>query len=199
MTEAEWLACTDPQQMLEFLRGKASDREFRLFACACCRRIWKLLTDGRSRRAVEIAELYAEGEVNGLRLARAHHHAEEAKRPLVNLTRVSTLSSWAMRAATAAQDATMDTGWKAADTGWKAAWNCMSEASRAANPHDTNYRDPSELPRQTHLLRDIFGNPFRPTSLDSAWLTWKDATIPKLAQAIYQDRDLPSGHLGHVW
>jgi hypothetical protein len=26
-------------------------------------------------------------------------------------------------------------------------------------------------------------------------LTWRDATIPKLAQAAYDDRELPSGHL----
>jgi hypothetical protein len=31
MTEAEWLACADPEKMLEFLRGRASERKLRLF------------------------------------------------------------------------------------------------------------------------------------------------------------------------
>ena len=34
MTEKEWLNCTDPEPMLDFVEGKASDRKFQLFAVA---------------------------------------------------------------------------------------------------------------------------------------------------------------------
>ena len=38
---------------------------------------------------------------------------------------------------------------------------------------------------QAFLLRDIFGNPFRPITLDPRWLT---STVVDLAQAIYNER-----------
>jgi hypothetical protein len=61
MTEAEWLACAEPQPMLDHMRGRISDRKLRLFAVACCRQVWHLLPDEQCRRAVEIAERYADG------------------------------------------------------------------------------------------------------------------------------------------
>jgi hypothetical protein len=52
------------------------------------------------------------------------------------------------------------------------------------------------LARQAALLREIFGNPFRPAKMSdfanalgfSEWLVWNNGTIPRIAQAIYEDR-----------
>jgi hypothetical protein len=45
---------------------------------------------------------------------------------------------------------------------------------------------------QCRLLRDIFGNPFRPASFDPAWRT---PDVIALATAAYGERTLPSGEL----
>ena len=53
MTEAEWWACSEPIALLTSLRNRASRHRLRLFAVACCRRIWSLLVDEQSQQAVE--------------------------------------------------------------------------------------------------------------------------------------------------
>jgi hypothetical protein len=174
MTEAEWLAVTDPTPMLDLLRGKTSERKLRLFAVACCRRIWHLLSDERSRKAVEMAEWFADGRIDRGRLVRARDEAREAKQQFVT----PTLQVVAWRAATAAQDATRDTG-------RSAGWNCMAETSRAVNPQDTNHCDPGELRQQAHILRCIFGNPLRPAILEATWLN--AGTGVKMAESIYEE------------
>jgi hypothetical protein len=47
--------------MLEALGGEVSDSKLRLFACACCRRIWDVIDTDLHRRAVEYAEWFARG------------------------------------------------------------------------------------------------------------------------------------------
>jgi hypothetical protein len=46
--------------------------------------------------------------------------------------------------------------------------------------------------KNCELIRDIFGNPFRPAALDPAWLT---APVLALALAAYEERTLPAGTL----
>ena len=63
VTEADWLACTDPMPMLQHLRGKASDRKLRLFAVACCKMIRHLLLDDRLHLLLESFEREADGKI----------------------------------------------------------------------------------------------------------------------------------------
>src|SRR3954468_24842529 len=108
MTEAEWLGCTDPRPMLEFLRGKVSDRKLRLFVCACSRRLWHLLRDGRSRSAVEESERHADGGSGADALSLAEVQArratedaemEVARRPRGRGSRVAFIAQFSCKAA----------------------------------------------------------------------------------------------------
>jgi hypothetical protein len=54
----------------------------------------------------------------------------------------------------------------------------------------------AERGEQVRLLRDVFGNPFRPPSpIDPAWLAWNDGAVARLALAAYEERQLPSALL----
>jgi hypothetical protein len=203
MTEAEWLACTDPTPMLKILRGKASERKLRLFAAACCWKIWPLLTARHSslldheRRAVAVAEQ---------NLVIAEQYADRLiKRAVIDTAYCDVLNllfwrrpeqePWAFALVAVLRATSTGSGyygqmWEydeydaflcAGDVGnyiaTVAAW-----ASKRPDDLEAMYR------AEAAFLRCILGNPFRPVTLDPAWLAWNDGTIQKLAQAIYDDR-----------
>jgi hypothetical protein len=174
--------------MLGHLYGTAGDRKLRLFACACCRRIWPLLADERSRGAVAVGESYADGLADGQALQASGEAAEAVSR------------------------STMSPGSRVEDPGAYAAWatvnpgNATQVARVAALSAAAHLAAAPELPdadrlpaalaecqAQADLLRDIFGNPYRPVVIDPSWLT---AEVVGLADAAYADRLLPSGQLG---
>jgi hypothetical protein len=45
------------------------------------------------------------------------------------------------------------------------------------------------------LVRDLFGNPFRPVTVSPAWRAWDGGAVVRLAQAAYEGRRLPAGLL----
>lgn len=110
--------------------GVLTDRELRLFACWCCRhQVWHLLADERSRHAVEIAELYAEGKATLDELAAAADAARDAA-----WTRAGAVEETAARAAEGAalRDAADAAAWAAEDAAWAAAWDAAGVAAEVA-------------------------------------------------------------------
>lgn len=59
-------------------KGVLTDKELRLFACWSVRQVWHLLTDERSRKAVEVSERFANGEASQEELAAAYAAADAA-------------------------------------------------------------------------------------------------------------------------
>jgi hypothetical protein len=187
-TEADWLTAVFVATMLYILRerGLTSQRKLRLFAVACCRRLWTRLEDERSRQAVEVGEHYADGLMNVKELDPADTAAMSA------LDEICTARDYDIRIVLShapfgfPRNAPAAIRWACA-----AAWTVAENAERAAWTAE-GVATTKELAAHCGFLRDIFGNPFRPVSLDSAWQT---RTVVGLAHAAYDERFLPAGTL----
>ena len=81
MTEKEWKHCVEPRMLFKHLveSARTTERKHRLLACGWCRLTsWDLLTDERSKKAVEAAELYADGALTKRKLDSAREGAVKA-------------------------------------------------------------------------------------------------------------------------
>jgi hypothetical protein len=171
MTEAEWLACDDPDRMLAFLRvkGRASERKLRLFACACCRLVQDLLTE-QHLAAVSTAESFANGVGSSYGLLQARRAARFGEGAIVGPSQL---------AAGAAADSTcLEVAYNAAlDT-----CHCVGQAQAGKRRWP-----PPPTAGAPGLMREVFGNPFNPPAVSTAWLGWDRSTALNVAWGMYND------------
>lgn len=175
MTEAEWLACEDPSSLLRQFADLASIRKLRLFACACCRRVWHHLEDAQTRAAIEAAERYADGLISKDALSAAQ---SEASRAMELASRTNYKRAVAARAA---KDAARPT-----DFADKLLKSVAGVSHYSALAESRSMFDNITRSARCGLLRDILGNPFHLHTFASEWRT--DTTVA-LTSGMYESRD----------
>src|SRR5262249_12117174 len=167
--EEKWLALQTVPRNPPFLQrlpaGPVSERKLRLFLCACCRRIWDRLPDDSHRRAIEVAERFADGLADLAAL-------EEARWPVWQRIQYDTV-----------RGVTHAASWAVLRTAGEGYWpRAPGDASEAAEDRG------GEREAQLELLRCIFGNPYRPAALGPAWLAWNGGAVRQMAWTIYEER-----------
>lgn len=197
MTARQWETASNPETLLYFVEYAGSRRKRLLTACNLCRRLWHVIPVECDRfhgdvdmmySLVEAAEKCADNPTDISGMTTYGHgappacaafsrviHLEEDRTPLPRM---------ALRLSVAA----------------------VPESETVFYPHEDPHLHPNwrghssegptqraEMAAQCHLVRDMFGNPYRrKTIMDTSWRT--DVTSA-IAQAAYDVRDLPSGEL----
>jgi hypothetical protein len=205
MKKDQWDSCAEPDKMISCLESlSASRRKLRLFAVACCRRIWDSIPDERSRNAVVLAERYADGLCGEQELRAAASEAEAAREQYG----VGTDQYEAHWAAWACANVASEFfyGGSALHCGVCATrMRRMAEFGESMPTFEFHLRleefEESERLVYSNLLRDIFDNPFQRPKVPlwpnpaPLWLTspvadpeWLTSTVVALARGIYDDR-----------
>jgi hypothetical protein len=129
--------------MLEFLRGKVSDRKLRLTLCSWSRLNWKWMPE-QSRAAVEAAELFADGLSTN-----ADREAADVRLWLASMPWPTNRRHWLARLTLVDK---LDL------------WSAVGDQARCRNPR--------VMHKHAAAIRCIFGPlPFRSITVDPSWLT----------------------------
>ena len=165
MTEREWLTCRDPIAMLNDLGVAPDDRKAVLLVLAYLDRIWGMTVPSPIRDWAEQARLAVEGRGDPATFRASEEEACHYIGACGPGYLREGISPWACEAlaglfffAQAEEDE----------------WEPATEPEQLA-----------EMAIQADHVRDIFGNPFRPATVDLAWLIPK---VVDLARFIDEDR-----------
>jgi hypothetical protein len=199
MTEAEWLNLVDVNAILDFHhKTKVSDRKFRLFACACGRDVWDLPFNERQSWQPMLAN-YPE-EQSKKRFRGPEERVERNRRAIKTAERFAdghatteelSISFRACEVGTIGRSSTKKSAWSAAGETAALCRQTLRHSGRFDHVRAESPAEPYELVEhmlnlvQRPFLQDIFGNPFRPVTIDPKWL---NSIAVDLAAAIYNER-----------
>jgi hypothetical protein len=169
--------------MLAYIRDRVSDRKFRLFACACCRRAWSALRPFLLLSIVDVNERFADGSADREELGNVRRCARYEFQVTAEFVRLTAAGAvWRAVWEDAAAGAPKVAGAMQRVQSMRWEWNWKRPPVKKAD----------EARAQCDLLRDIFGNPFRPVMPSGTWMT---PDVAPLAWAAYDERVLPEGRL----
>lgn len=176
MTEDDWLNCTDPHRILEFLLGEPSNRLLRILTCGiwwpkASNRKLRLFGCGIWRRTVEGSPSGGAGHLHLLDLAERYSDGTVTKSELVRSREAPEAKGDAMKFCLSA-------------IGDRDMLN-FSHRMRMFSFENPEFHGSSQI----KLLQYLFGPLlFRDILIIPAWLTWNEKAVVKLAQVIYDDR-----------
>src|SRR5262249_33413158 len=156
---ADWVHCSDIHAMVGHLPPDLTERQFRRHACYCCRRLLSMINcEPAFVSALQTAEDYLEGAATAEELERAH-------RALFAIDYRDSVLNGNFRSAVIAAT------WTRLPLTRGMTWRDALSVAIAPLGHvleEGPLRD-QERRAQATLLREIFGSPFRPVTVNPAW------------------------------
>jgi hypothetical protein len=190
MTETEWLTTRLPLYLLREYPAEWDGRKALLFWCACLRRVWRLVPNERVRRLVEAVENSPDAPADALRpeveAVRRHLSSDALGNPRGPDWIRFHADYWTLGALVhpppepllaTARNAVE----RAIDDALRRAPPDLEPADRFRLSEDA---EAAEKAWQCDLIREVFGNPFRPVDV-SPWLT---SDVVALARGIYEEK-----------
>jgi hypothetical protein len=182
MTEEEWLTCENPHPLLEYLRGKGTDRKLRLLLCA----IGRSMPDGYVREeeaaALQVSERYADGEVSNDEL---NAFRNKQKRSWIRGSPTPVSMSWSSLLVCSRKLLMQSCFELCARTLRSRIVELTDEPAWERSRQLRHSLLGRERPRFLTIIHCIFGNPFRPVTILPEWRT---PTVVSLATGIYEER-----------
>ena len=181
MTEEQWMSRANPIRMVEYLKGTATGRKLRLFTTGCIRLFGQYL-DGVPALLLDTFEEYADERAE-------YDEVGALKEPLEHLARSAFSSSpaqvvWDMLINLTQLERYRPNAYSLARVVVSEVGRVEIYARRDPECDDDEMR--RSVRRTAVVVRDIFGNPFRPVTFLPEWHT---DTVLALARQMYESRD----------